>query len=104
MFAGSAGRPVAVINGTKIALWLERTKSSLAIYLKGVWSENNKSTRSLRISENATTVNMKDGVMSPDHIDAKNATTTFRGIYSSVGSVESWLVIDARETDCEELV
>jgi len=42
--------------------------------------------------------------MSPYHIDAKNAITTFRGIYSSVGSVESWLVIDARETDSEELV
>lgn len=104
MFTGNTGRPVAVINGTKIALWLERIKSLLVIYLERVWSENNKSTRLLLTSANATIVNMEDGVMSQDHNDAKNAITTFRVIYSNVGSVESWLIINTEETDYKELV
>jgi len=42
--------------------------------------------------------------MFPDYIDAKNAIITFRGIYSSIDSIESWLVINAKKTDCKELV
>jgi len=39
-----------------------------------------------------------------DHINVKNAITTFRNIALSAGSVEFWLAADARGTDYEKLL
>lgn len=71
------------------------------IYLALEWSESNRSTRLLH-TEDTTIASMGDGAMSLDHINVKNAITTFRSIYSSVASVGFWLVVDAEETDYEE--
>jgi len=71
------------------------------IYLALKWSESNKSTRLLH-TEDTTIASMGNGATSLDHINVKNAITTFRRKYSSVASVGSWLVINAEETDYEE--
>jgi hypothetical protein len=69
-----------------------------------VWSESDKLIKLLRTFENGIIADMEVGFMFPDHTDVKNAITPFRNIYLSVGSVGFWLVIDAREIDCEKLV
>jgi hypothetical protein len=47
---------------------------------------------------------MEIGVMFLNHINVKNAITTFRNISLSAGSVEFWLATGARGTDYETLL
>lgn len=57
-----------------------------------------------RISEPDTIVIIRDGSTSMDHIDARNAITTFHRISSSAANATSRLAIGADETDCKALV
>ncbi|MCJ1425875.1 hypothetical protein MMC29_003775 [Sticta canariensis] len=104
MFVAHAGNPVIVPSGTKIASPPVQTKSLPAIMLESASPENDSLIKLMLISENVMTAHIPHGVIFPDHTDVKNAITTFRNIFLSVGSAELWPATGADVIDYETLV
>lgn len=104
MFVAHAGNPVIVPSGTKIASPPVHTKSLPAIMLELASPENDNLIKLMPISENVMTAHIVHGVLFSDHTDVKNAMTTFRNIFLSVGSAELWSATSANVIDYEMLI
>lgn len=104
MFAESAGRHAAALNGMKIVLQLVLNKLWHVTSFSLLYRPQNmqlKYDKPLNISAIAIIARMKDGDTFKGPIDAKNVTTICRSTFSSAGNASLGLATDAEEIGSE---